>query len=51
MPDFFYIESGINKDEKFVVSGVIKLKNDMVIDPQMISFEDAIKPIETLFKN
>lgn len=49
--NLYVIESGIKKDEKFVVSGVIKLKNDMVIDPQMIPFEDAMQRIETLFKN
>lgn len=49
--NLYVIESGINKNEKFVVTGVGKLKNGMEIAPKQASFEEAIQPIATLFKN
>ncbi len=49
--NMYVIASGINPDQKIIVSGVGKLKNGMTISPQEISFDEAIKPIATLFKN
>lgn len=49
--NLYVVESGINKDDKIVVSGVGKLRNDMPITPQEIAYDSIIKPIEKLFKN
>ncbi|WP_179334894.1 efflux RND transporter periplasmic adaptor subunit [Winogradskyella costae] len=49
--NLYVVESGLDTNDKIVVSGVGKLRNGMVISPQDTSFEDAIKPIATLFRN
>ena len=49
--NLYVLESGVDVDDKIVVSGVGKLKNGMAITPQETSFGDAIKPIATLFRN
>lgn len=49
--NLYVIESGINKGDKIVVSGVGKLRNDTPITPQEIAYDSIIKPIEKLFKN
>lgn len=49
--NLYVIESGLADNERIVVSGVGKLKNDMVITPKVTPFDEVIKPIETLFKN
>ncbi|WP_418638598.1 efflux RND transporter periplasmic adaptor subunit [Winogradskyella sp.] len=49
--NLYVVESGIDANDKIVVSGVGKLRNGMKISPQDIPFEEAIKPVATLFKN
>jgi membrane fusion protein (multidrug efflux system) len=49
--NLYVIESGVEVNDKIIVSGVGKLKNGMAISPQEISFDEAIKPVATLFKN
>ncbi|MCL5245302.1 efflux RND transporter periplasmic adaptor subunit [Cellulophaga sp. 20_2_10] len=49
--NLYVVESGINAKDKIVTNGVGKLKTGMEIAPQETSFDDAIKPIATLFKN
>ncbi|WP_165731357.1 efflux RND transporter periplasmic adaptor subunit [Polaribacter sp. 20A6] len=49
--NLYVVESGINLKDKIVVSGVGKLRSGTVITPQDTPFDDAIKPVETLFKN
>ncbi|MGJ8591677.1 MAG: efflux RND transporter periplasmic adaptor subunit [Aquaticitalea sp.] len=49
--NLYVLKSGVDATDKIVSSGVGKLKNDMPITPQEVSFEEATKPIETLFKN
>lgn len=49
--NLYVVESGLTTNDKIVVSGVGKLRNGMTISPQETSFEDAIKPVATLFKN
>ncbi|WP_147677172.1 efflux RND transporter periplasmic adaptor subunit [Algibacter pacificus] len=49
--NLYVIESGVDKTDTIVVSGVGKLRNGMVISPQKTPFEEAIKPVPTLFKN
>ncbi|WP_372752915.1 efflux RND transporter periplasmic adaptor subunit [Mariniflexile sp.] len=49
--NLYVLESGADVNEKIVVSGVGKLKNGMAITPQETTFEEAIKPIATLFRN
>ncbi|MGM5469008.1 efflux RND transporter periplasmic adaptor subunit [Flavobacteriaceae bacterium LMO-SS05] len=49
--NLYVIESGVEVNDKIIVSGVGKLKNGMDISPQEISFDEAIKPVATLFKN
>jgi membrane fusion protein (multidrug efflux system) len=49
--NLYVVESGVDTKDKIIVSGVGKLRNGMVITPQETSFEDAIKPVATLFKN
>ncbi|PQJ76823.1 efflux RND transporter periplasmic adaptor subunit [Polaribacter glomeratus] len=47
----YVITSGLDLNDKIIVSGVGKLKDGMTISPQETSFEEAMKPITTLFKN
>ncbi|SNQ43333.1 efflux RND transporter periplasmic adaptor subunit [Cellulophaga lytica] len=49
--NLYVVESGLDSKDKIVTTGVGKLKNGVVITPQETSFDDAIKPIATLFKN
>ncbi|GGX05362.1 efflux RND transporter periplasmic adaptor subunit [Aquimarina muelleri] len=49
--NLYVVESGVDVKDKIIVFGVGKLRNGMEISPQETSFEDAIKPIKTLFKN
>jgi membrane fusion protein (multidrug efflux system) len=49
--NLYVIESGVDLNDKIIVSGVGKLRDGMIISPQETSFEEAIKPITTLFKN
>ncbi|MCK0147953.1 efflux RND transporter periplasmic adaptor subunit [Arenibacter sp. F26102] len=49
--NLYVVESGVDTNDKIIVSGVGKLRNGMVITPQETSFEEAIKPVATLFKN
>jgi len=49
--NLYVVESGLTTSDKIIVTGVNKLKNGATISPQETSFEDAIKPIATLFKN
>ncbi|QXP71817.1 efflux RND transporter periplasmic adaptor subunit [Polaribacter sp. R2A056_3_33] len=49
--NLYVVDSGINLKDKILVSGVGKLRSGTVITPQDTPFDDAIKPVETLFKN
>ncbi|WP_405610546.1 efflux RND transporter periplasmic adaptor subunit [Polaribacter sp. Asnod1-A03] len=49
--NLYVVESGLKVGDKVIVNGVSKLKNGVTISPQETSFEEAIKPIATLFKN
>jgi membrane fusion protein (multidrug efflux system) len=49
--NLYVIESGVDLNDKIIVSGAGKLRDGMTISPQETSFEEAIKPIATLFKN
>ncbi|WCO00870.1 efflux RND transporter periplasmic adaptor subunit [Psychroserpens ponticola] len=49
--NLYVIESGLNPNDKIIVSGIGKLRNGMAISPQDTSFDDAIKPVATLFRN
>ncbi|MFG6685137.1 efflux RND transporter periplasmic adaptor subunit [Mariniflexile sp. HNIBRBA6329] len=47
----YVVESGIDTNDKIVVSGVGKLRDGMVIAPQNTSLDEAMKPVAILFKN
>ncbi|MGJ8665091.1 MAG: efflux RND transporter periplasmic adaptor subunit [Patiriisocius sp.] len=49
--NLYVLESGVTDTDKIVAAGVGKLKNDMVIAPKEVSFDEVIKPITTMFKN
>lgn len=49
--NLYVVESGLDANDKIVVSGVGKLQNGMAISPQETPFEDAIEPVATLFRN
>lgn len=49
--NLYVVESGLTTHDKIVVSGVGKLRNGMAISPQETTFDDAIKPVATLFRN
>lgn len=49
--NLYVVESGISTKDKIVTTGVGKLRNNMVIAPQEIPFNEATKSIATLFKN
>ncbi|WP_407557198.1 efflux RND transporter periplasmic adaptor subunit [Winogradskyella sp. 4-2091] len=49
--NLYVVESGLEINDKIIVSGVGKLRNGMAISPQETSFEDAIAPVATLFRN
>ncbi len=48
--NLYVVESGLDSKDKIVVSGVGKLKNDMTIAPQEVSFDSIVKPIKPLFQ-
>lgn len=49
--NLYVIESGLDASDKIVTTGVGKLRNDMVITPQVVQFDEVTKPITTMFKN
>jgi len=49
--NLYVVESGLEPNDEIVVSGIGKLKSGMAIAPQETSFEEAIKPVATLFRN
>jgi membrane fusion protein (multidrug efflux system) len=49
--NLYVVESGLKEGDKIIVSGIGKLRNGMTISPLETSFNEAIKPIATLFKN
>lgn len=49
--NLYVVASGVDIKDKFIVSGIGKLRNGMEISPQETSFDEAIKPVATLFKN
>jgi membrane fusion protein (multidrug efflux system) len=48
--NLYVVESGLDLKDQIVVSGVGKLRNDMVITPKEVSFDSITKPIKPLFK-
>ena len=49
--NLYVIASGLDANERIVVSGVGKLKKEMIITPKETPFEEVIQPISTLFRN
>lgn len=49
--NLYVVESGLSSNDKIIVSGIGKLRNGMAISPQETAFDDAIKPVATLFRN
>ncbi|QRM88563.1 efflux RND transporter periplasmic adaptor subunit [Lacinutrix sp. WUR7] len=49
--NLYVVESGVDTSDKIIISGIGKLRNGMAISPQETSFEEAIKPVATLFRN
>ena len=49
--NLYVVESGLEANDKIIISGVGKLRNGMAIAPQDTSFDEAIKPVPTLFRN
>jgi membrane fusion protein (multidrug efflux system) len=49
--NLYVVESGVNTGDKIAVSGVGKLRSDMVITPNEVPFDSIVKPIKTVFKN
>tara|TARA_R110002049_G_scaffold74710_2_gene192487 strand:+ start:1354 stop:2475 length:1122 start_codon:yes stop_codon:yes gene_type:complete len=49
--NLYVVESGVDLNDTIIVSGVGKLRNGMAISPRKTPFEEAIKPVATLFKN
>jgi len=49
--NLYVLESGVDANDKIVTTGVGKLRNDMVITPQEVPFDEVTKPISTMFKN
>jgi membrane fusion protein (multidrug efflux system) len=49
--NLYVVKSGLKKGDKIIIAGVGKLKNGTPISPQETSFDKAIKPIATSFKN
>lgn len=49
--NLYVVASGVDANDKIVISGIGKLKNGMTISPEETSFKDAIAPIATLFRN
>ncbi|WP_308993664.1 efflux RND transporter periplasmic adaptor subunit [Mariniflexile litorale] len=49
--NLYVIESGVDAKDRIVTAGVGKLRNDTLITPQEVPFDEVIKPITTMFKN
>ncbi|MDX6745557.1 efflux RND transporter periplasmic adaptor subunit [Polaribacter sp. PL03] len=49
--NLYVVASGLSLKDKIIVSGVGKLRNGMAISPKETSFEEALTPVATLFKN
>ncbi|TVZ48284.1 efflux RND transporter periplasmic adaptor subunit [Olleya sp. Hel_I_94] len=49
--NLYVVDSGLEANDKIIISGVGKLRNGMAIAPQDTSFDEAIKPVPTLFRN
>ena len=49
--NLYVVASGVELNDKIIASGVGKLRNGMAISPKETSFEEALKPVATLFKN
>lgn len=49
--NLYVVESGLKQGDTIVTTGVGKLRTDMPITPQQVSFDSIIKPIKILFKN
>lgn len=49
--NLYVLESGIDTKDKIVAAGVGKLRDEMVITPQEVPFDEVTKPITTMFKN
>jgi membrane fusion protein (multidrug efflux system) len=49
--NLYVVESGLNAGDKIIVTGINKLRKGVTISPQDMPFDEAIKPIATLFKN
>ncbi|MBQ0788923.1 MAG: efflux RND transporter periplasmic adaptor subunit, partial [Oceanihabitans sp.] len=49
--NLYVVASGVDANDKIIISGIGKLRNGMAISPQETSFEEAIKPVATLFRN
>ncbi|GEQ85101.1 hemolysin D [Patiriisocius marinistellae] len=49
--NLYVVASGVDEKDTIIVSGVGKLRDGMAITPQETSFDEAVKPIATLFKN
>ncbi|MDW5290648.1 efflux RND transporter periplasmic adaptor subunit [Formosa sp. PL04] len=47
----YVLESGLDANDKIIASGIGKVRNDMVITPQDVPFNEVTKPIVVLFKN
>ena len=47
--NLYVVEAGLEPNDKIVISGIGKLKRGMAIAPQDTSFEEAIKPVATIF--
>ena len=48
--NLYVVESGLKPKDKIVVSGVGKLRNDMVVTPNEVAFDSITKPITPLFQ-
>ncbi|MCK0156446.1 efflux RND transporter periplasmic adaptor subunit [Cellulophaga sp. F20128] len=49
--NLYVVDTGVTLEDQIIVSGVGQLRNGMAITPKETAFDDAIKPIATLFKN
>jgi membrane fusion protein (multidrug efflux system) len=49
--NLYVVESGLKTGDKLILSGIGKLRNGTVISPKNTPFNEAIKPIDILFKN
>ncbi|SFW41111.1 membrane fusion protein, multidrug efflux system [Sinomicrobium oceani] len=49
--NLYVVESGLKAGDRIVSSGVGKLKEDMEITPQEVSYDSVTKPIKVSFRN